>query len=67
MEKRPVRMLRRQAVELKTGLKRSTIYDYMRKGAFPNPIKLGGKIVVWIESEVDDWINEQIKKSRAKH
>lgn len=33
---------------------------------FPKPFKMEGSITnVWIESEVDEWINAQIEKGRA--
>ena len=49
-------ILRRPAVEAKTGLSRSTIYQHMQNGTFPKPIRLGAKAVGWLESEVLDWI-----------
>lgn len=58
-------MLRRKEVEARTGMKRSTIYDYVQKGEFPSPVRLGSRSVAWIESEVNEWIDEQIEKSRG--
>jgi prophage regulatory protein len=60
----PTTILRRKQVIAKTGLARSTIYDHMRRGTFPKPIRLGDKIVGWIESEVNAWLNDQITKCR---
>jgi prophage regulatory protein len=35
------------------------------ENSFPSPISLGGKRAIgWIESEVQAWIEEQIKLSR---
>ncbi|VUC78358.1 putative transcriptional regulator [Raoultella terrigena] len=50
-------LLRLKQVEQKTGLKRSQIYLYMKKGSFPHSIKIGPVSVAWLESEIDDWIN----------
>jgi prophage regulatory protein len=50
------RVLKRRAVEVKTGLTRSALYDLISKGLFPRPIRLGLRSVGWIESEVDEWI-----------
>lgn len=50
------KVLRRPAVEAMTGLSRSTIYEYMRVGTFPEPIRLGAKAVGWLEHEVVAWI-----------
>ena len=59
-------ILRRKQVEARTGISRSTIYDYVKAGSFPAPVKLGGpKSVGWIESEINGWLAEQIQKSRT--
>ena len=50
------RHLRRSAVEELTGLSRSTIYDLMRRGLFPRPVKLTGKAVAWPESAIAAWL-----------
>jgi len=57
-------ILRRKQVEVRTGLSRSTIYLRISKGIFPKPISLGARAVGWLESEVDDWLEQQIKQSR---
>ncbi|MCV6004757.1 AlpA family transcriptional regulator, partial [Escherichia coli] len=50
-------LLRLKQVEVKTGLKRSQVYLYMKEDTFPRSIKIGPASVAWLESEVDDWIN----------
>jgi len=57
-------ILRRKQVEARTGLARSTIYQYVRAGTFPAPINLGTKSVGWIEAEVDAWLEARISDSR---
>jgi prophage regulatory protein len=57
-------ILRRKRVEARTGLARSTIYERVRAGTFPAPISLGAKAVGWIESEIDDWLTNQVQQSR---
>lgn len=39
-----------------TGLPRSTIYHYMKIGAFPQSIKLGARSVGWLEEDILEWI-----------
>ena len=46
------RILRRPAVQVRSGLSCSTIYDQMRAGKFPRPVPLGEKAVGWLESEI---------------
>ena len=50
------RHLRRSAVEHITGLSRSAIYDMMKKGQFPRPVRLTGKAVGWPESAIAEWL-----------
>jgi prophage regulatory protein len=47
-----------------TGLSGSTIYNRIRDGVFPTSVSLGGRSVGWVASEVDEWIEGQIKSSR---
>jgi prophage regulatory protein len=58
-------ILRLPEVKARTGLSRSSIYQKVSENSFPVPVSLGGKRAVgWIESEVQVWIEEQIKLSR---
>ncbi len=53
-------LLRLPAVKAATGLSRSTIYDWIAKGQFPQPIPLGGNLVGWLASEIEAWIQARI-------
>jgi len=57
-------ILRRKQVELRTGLARSTIYQYIKDGVFPKPVQLGPRAVGWIESEVSAWISARTRALR---
>ncbi len=58
-------ILRLPAVKARTGLSRSTIYLRISEDSFPRPISLGGRRAVgWIESEIDEWLEQQIEASR---
>ena len=48
--------LRRPAVEALIGLSRTTIYEMMKRGEFPRPIKITGKAVAWRESDISAWL-----------
>ena len=54
------RILRRKAVEAKTGHSTSTIYEKMAAGEFPKPIRLGARAVGWIEEEIDQYLDRRI-------
>jgi prophage regulatory protein len=57
-------ILRLPAVKARTGLSRSTIYQRIAQREFPAPISLGGRAVGWVESEINDWLSQQIEASR---
>ena len=59
-EVRMEKFLRIREVQLFSGLSRSQIYSLVAKGEFPKNIHLGPKISVWIEREIQEWINSQI-------
>jgi len=56
--------LRKQGVLARTGLSKSDLYAKAAKGDFPRPIKIGSSSF-WICSEVDNWINEHVRRSRG--
>lgn len=57
-------ILRLPAVKARTGLSRSTIYLRIAEGDFPKSIRLGGRAVGWIESEIQAWVQQQIDAAR---
>jgi prophage regulatory protein len=57
-------ILRRLQVQQRTGLSRSTLYQYIKDGAFPAAIQLGPRAVGWLESDVSDWIAARVKLAR---
>lgn len=56
----PDRLLRLPEVEHLTGLRRSAIYEQMRKGTFPRSVKAGQRTAAWPESAVQAWIVERM-------
>ena len=61
----PIRFLRISAVEALTGLSRTTIYDWSAQGRFPRAVRLSERAVRWIESEVEEWMDERIEQGRG--
>jgi prophage regulatory protein len=60
----PIHILRLPSVTARTGLSRSSIYGKVADGSFPRPLVLGGgRAVGWIESQVDDWLQNLTVKS----
>ena len=61
----PIRIVRLPAVQARTGLGRSTIYDWSAQGRFPRAVRLSERAVRWIESEVEEWMDERIEQGRG--
>ena len=51
-----MQVLRSKAAAEKAGYCQEHIRRLVKAGKFPAPIRLGEKRVVWIESEIDDWL-----------
>lgn len=60
-------ILRLPAVKTSVGLSRSTIYQRIADGTFPNSVNLGGRAVGWLESEIENWLAQRVEASRANH
>ena len=45
-------------------LSRSTLYQYIKDGDFPKPVRLGLRAVGWLESDISDWITALVKGAR---
>jgi prophage regulatory protein len=48
-----------------TGLSRSAIYQKISCNQFPKQVKLGARAVGWLLDEVNNWVEHQVKVSRA--
>jgi prophage regulatory protein len=60
-------ILRRHQVQQRTGLSRSTLYQYIKDGDFPTAVQLGPRAVGWLESDISDWITARVKHARHGH
>jgi prophage regulatory protein len=61
---KPTRLIRLPEVMMRVGLRRSSIYKKMSDGRFPKSRSIGPKYAVWIEAEIDEWINCLIRSGR---
>ena len=57
------RLIDLKEVKHLTGIKKPTIYSYMRRGKFPKPIKIGKRASRWSYVAVIEWI-EQLKEAQ---
>ena len=59
------KLLRLPEVKATTGLSKSSIYARISDGTFPKQIPLGPRLVVWVESDIQNWITEQVSAARG--
>ena len=59
------KLLRLPEVKATTGLSKSSIYARISDGTFPKQIPLGPRLVVWVESDIQNWIAEQVSAARG--
>lgn len=57
-------ILRRKQVEARVGLRRSSLYQPIANGTFPQRIRIGARVVGWVESEISDWLHRRIAESQ---
>lgn len=59
-------LIRFAEVQKRTGYSKAWLYRLMSQQRFPAPIKIGSRAIAFIESEVDEWINQRIAESRGE-
>ena len=55
-----IKLLRISKVSEQTAMPKSSIYFSISRGEFPHPIKLGERMVAWLQSEVTAIINARV-------
>jgi prophage regulatory protein len=65
MSEKPEKFLRLSEVQRRVPMSRSSIYNKISRGEFPRPINLGARAVAWLESEIDQWVELRVSKSRS--
>jgi prophage regulatory protein len=64
MNSQMTKLLRLPQVKQSTGLSKSSIYARIAEGTFPKQIPLGPRLVVWVESDIQNWISEQVSAAK---
>ena len=57
-----VRIYRRKELLELLGISATTLYDWIEHGGFPKQISLGRNSVAWLQSEVDQYLEERARK-----
>lgn len=61
-ENQRAQLLRRNTVLERCGMSTSTLYRLMDQKRFPPPVRIGGRAVAWVESEINEWIAARIEE-----
>ncbi|WP_082552257.1 AlpA family transcriptional regulator [Massilia sp. Root351] len=56
-----VRLLRLPSVVAQVGLKKTAIYDGVKRGTFPAPLKLGERAVAWKATDIEAWVSTLVR------
>ena len=54
-----LQLLRRPDVERLVCLSRATLYELIRTGEFPRPVRIGAKAVAWRLTDIQTWIDSR--------
>lgn len=49
-------------VKLQTGLSTTEIYRRLKKGTFPQPLKLGARAVGWQAATIEAWVQSLVQQ-----
>lgn len=59
-------LIRLVEVQRRTGYSKAWIYRLISNGKFPASVKIGTRAIAFVESEIDEWINQRIAESRGE-
>ncbi|EKN5918691.1 TPA: helix-turn-helix transcriptional regulator [Yersinia enterocolitica] len=59
-------LIRLSEVQCRTGYSKAWIYRLISQKRFPQSVKIGTRSIAFIESEIDEWINQRIAESRGE-
>ncbi|MCX9070635.1 helix-turn-helix transcriptional regulator [Citrobacter portucalensis] len=59
-------LIRLPEVQRRTGYSKAWIYRLISQKRFPSAIKIGSRAIAFIESEIDEWVNQRIVESRGE-
>lgn len=61
------RLIRVPEVLRRVGFSRTTMYELIKEGRFPDKVIIGARAVAFVESEIDAWIENTISDSRKNN
>jgi prophage regulatory protein len=60
-----MKFLRIHDIETMTGISRSTIHRLIKKGDFPRSTCVGRRCIVWMESDVEEWLRTTAQQANT--
>ncbi|CAI1805730.1 helix-turn-helix transcriptional regulator [Serratia ficaria] len=57
-------LIRLPEVQRRTGYSKAWLYRLMSQGEFPTSVKIGTRAIAFVESEIDEWVDQRIVESR---
>lgn len=58
-------LIRLSEVQKRTGYSKAWIYRLLKEKRFPQSVKIRSRSIAFVESEVDEWINQRIEERDA--
>lgn len=58
-------LIRLPEVQRRTGYSKAWIYKLLKEKRFPAAVKIGSRAIAFVESEINDWVNQRIAESRV--
>ncbi|TFH07704.1 MAG: AlpA family phage regulatory protein, partial [Nitrosomonadales bacterium] len=46
------------------GLRRTSVYEKIKEGSFPKPIRISSRAIAWDSEAIDKWIEKQIGEGK---
>lgn len=65
MSKTTQSLIRLPEVQRRVGYGKAWVYKLIAQNRFPKPVKIGTRSIAFIESEIDEWIDQRIAESRG--
>ena len=59
-------LIRLPEVQRRTGYSKAWIYKLLKEKRFPSALKIGSRAIAFVESEINDWVNQRIAESRGE-
>lgn len=66
IDSKHLKMLRMSDLVHLLNISRSTIYNLLKEGAFPVPLKFGKRGIIWPASEIETWLAGKARASSTK-